>query len=515
MEESRQTVFDQLAVFVHRKWLFIVPLVIGIAGGIAASVTLPEKFSSTTLIVVEEQQVPEEYVTPADRTPFAQRLNVISQQILSRTRLEKIIREFGLNYEGPGLVARARSLVTGEAVEAPTPDEIIEQMRSDIAFTVVGEQPSRRQQNATGGNAFTITYSGEAPETTMQVTNTLASLFIEENLRVREQYAEGTSEFLTSELEGAQHEIQGLEGRLKEFKQANMGTLPAQLDANLRTLDRLQLDLQTVTANLRNNEDRRAVLEEQMKYGAPVAVAPAVRSSIAVELDGARASLGEMLSMFKENYPDVIIMKKRIRDLERQLQGEMATGGEELDPEEGPSTPDVLKPAYAELMAVRSQITTLRQRESNIRKQIDEYARRVELTPVSEQQLADLQRDYDISLRNYQALLEKKMSAKLAENLEKRQKGVRFRVVDPANLPQGPNQPNKPLVMGIGAAAGAFVGIGLVFMVEFLNPAFRKPEDFDGMIDAPVLTSVPLFPDEEAAKPEARLTVIKGRKQSA
>jgi len=500
MEESRKTVFDQFAVFIHRKWLFITPLIIGTVAGLAVSFQLPEKYSSTTLILVEEQQVPEEYVTPTDKTPFNQRLNVISQQILSRTRLDKIIKEFGLySQQGPGLIDRAKSLITGSASEAPTPEDIIEQMRGDIQFAVIGEQNPRKQQSS-GGNAFSITYSGEDPQTTMQVTNTLSSLFIEENLKVREQYAEGTSEFLASELDMAQQELAQLEQRLKDFKQARMGTLPSQLDANLRTLDRLQLDLQTVTASLRTNADRKLVLEEQMKYNAPVAVSRAVQSSIAGELESARAELGQMLSIFKESYPDVIILKKRINDLERQLQGEAEAGGEEPSTQEY-APPRVAHPSYAELMAVKSQITTLTRREANIRKQLDEYTARVELTPASEQQLTDLQRDYDISLQNYQTLLEKKMSARLSENLEKRQKGARFRVVDPANLPQSPDQPNKPLVISLGTLAGAAAGIGLVFVFEFLNPAFRKPEDFEGVIDSPVLTSIPLFPIEQSPKP--------------
>ncbi len=490
MEESRKTIFDQVAVFAHRKWLFIVPLIIGTVAGLAVSVELPEKFSSTTLIVVEEQQVPEEYVTPSDKTPFSQRLNVISQQILSRTRLDKIIKEYGLySQQGPGLIDRLKSLITGTETEAPTPDEIIEQMRSDIQFTVMGEQNPKKQ--GSGGNAFSITYSGEDPQTTMQVTNTLSSLFIEENLKVREQYAEGTSEFLGSELETAEQELAALEQRLRDFKQARMGTLPSQLDANLRTLDRLQLELQTVTASLKTNEDRKLVLEEQIKYNAPVEMPQAVKGTLAAELEGARAELAQMLSVFKESYPDVKILKKRIKDLERQVMGQPE------EPESEPAaTPKVMHPAYAELMSVKSQIANLTRREASIRKQLDEYAARVELTPTSEQQLMDIQRDYDISKQNYQALLEKKMSARLAENLEKRQKGARFRVVDPANLPQSPDQPNKPLVISLGTLAGAATGVGLVFLVEFLNPAFRKPEDFEGVIDSPVLTSIPIFQGE-------------------
>ncbi len=493
MEQPKKDIVDQLQVFVYRKWLFIIPLIIGAIAGLVTSFELDEKYSSSTLILVEEQQVPEEYVTPTDRTPFSQRLNVISQQILSRTRLEQIIKEFKLyEYQDPGRFERAVAFVTGSEIEERTPEDIIEQMRADIQFMVIGEPNAKKTQNS-GGNAFTITYSGNDPQTAMQVTNTLASLFIEENLRVREQYAEGTSEFISSELEKAQEELAKFEQRIKDFKQSNMGTLPEQLEANLRTLDRLQL------------EDRRVVLEEQMRAAPSAVASPAVKSSLAGELESARSELSQMLSRFKDNYPDVIILKKRILDLETQL------GAQPPQPSgEKKASPSVLNPAYAELMAVRSQLTTLRQRDDDIRRNIADYEKRVETTPSVEQQQKDLMRDYQISLENYQGLLGKKMNARLAENLEKRQKGARFRVVDPANLPESPAYPNKPLVTGIGLAGGAAAGAGFVFLFEFLNPAFRKPEDFEGIIDAPVLSSIPLFHKDDGGA-EQKLRLVKGK----
>ena len=173
-----------------------------------------------------------------------------------------------------------------------------------------------------------------------------------------------------------------------------------------------------------------------------------------------------------------------------------------------------MNPAYAELMSVKSQISTLRQRDNEILRNMADYQRKVELTPNVEQQQSDLMRDYQISLDNYQGLLGKKMNARLAENLEKRQKGARFRVVDPANLPDSPDYPNKPLVSALGLLGGGAFGTGLVFLFEFLNPAFRKPEDFEGTIDIPVLSSIPLFlPDAGKTKPE--LKVVKGRTASA
>lgn len=508
MEQSKKTIFDQLAVFVYRKWLLIIPVILGTFVGLGVSLKLPERYSSTTLIVVEEQQIPEEYVTPTDRTPFSQRLNVISQQILSRTRLEQIIREFSLyENQGPGVVAKTAAFIKGDHEQLPTKDEVIEQMRQDIQFTVMGETNNRKSSN-TGGNAFTITYIGDDPHTTMQVTNTLASLFIEENLKAREQYAEGTSEFLGNELDRSQQELEQLERQLKGFKEAHMGSLPEQLESNLRTLDRLQLDLQNVSGTIKNNEDRRLVLEDQLKFtpsGSPV-----INSTIAGELERASAELNHLLSMYRESYPDVIIAKKRIAELGRQLEESMKRdkeAGKKAKPSE------VMNPAYGELMSVKSQLTTLKQREADIRRQIRDYEKRVEITPASEQQQADLSRDYKIALENYQALLAKKMSARMAENLEKKQKGARFRIIDPANLPQGPDQPDKLMITGFGALGGGALGTGLVFLFEFITPAFRKPEDFDGVLDSPVLASIPLFQLNQN-KPEAKFRVIKGRKKS-
>ncbi|MBE7415045.1 MAG: hypothetical protein HS130_07420 [Deltaproteobacteria bacterium] len=331
MEQPQKTIIDHLTVFVHRKWLFIAPLVLGAVAGLVVSFELPEKYSSTTLIVVEEQQIPEEYVTPTDRTPFSQRLNLISQQILSRTRLDQIIREFRLyDDHKPSIFSRALAFVTGEDIEDRTPDDIISRMREDIQFMVIGETNTKKPQ--TGGNAFTITYIGTEPQTTMQVTNTLASLFIEENLKVREQYAEGTTEFISSELEKSQEELASIEQKIKDFKQAHMGTLPEQLEANLRTLDRLQLDLQNVTVNLKHSEDRKQVLDDQLRYTpTPNAVSPAVRSTLEVELENARAELSMLLSNFKETYPDVLMLKRRIQEIETRLAAEPAPAPEPVD----------------------------------------------------------------------------------------------------------------------------------------------------------------------------------------
>lgn len=504
-EESRKTFLDQLAILYYRKWLFIAPIVIGTLTGLLISYKLPEYYRSTTLILAEEQQVPEEYVTPADRTPFAQRLNVITQQILSRSKLQEIIRDFNLyNTEEKNFLSMLGSAASFRKDDAPVQSGSVDMMRRDILFEVIEDPLTSRTKN--GGNAFTITYLGAEPETTMKVTNRLASLFIAENIRARKQYAEDTSEFISAELDKAKKDLEMLEAKIKSFKEQHMGSLPEQLDANLRSLDRLGLELQNVRANIKTNVDRKIYLEEQMKNGTLTAQS-VPGNPMAAELDRLRNELAVLRSVYKESYPDVIIMKKRISDLEKTLQGP----AEPVNEGDGKAVARIVDPGLkAEITNVKSQIANLRQHETDVQKQIKEYEKRVEDTPGNEQSQGGLLRDYEISRANYQRLLEKQMSARLAENLEERQKGAHFKVIDPANMPVNPDWPDKMMVTLFGFLGGCTVGTGLVFLFEIMNPAFRKPEDFKGVLDHPVLTSIPVFP-YVPKKPSKKLTVIKGR----
>ncbi|MBI2400842.1 MAG: hypothetical protein HYV23_07295, partial [Deltaproteobacteria bacterium] len=261
-----------------------------------------------------------------------------------------------------------------------------------------------------------------------------------------------------------------------------MGSLPQQLDANLRTLDRLQNELQLVKTDLKSAEDRKMVIDAQLGRGV-IAVPGMPANPLQTELENLQRELTALLARYRENYPDVIITKKKINEIKEQLASNRqasSTGGsrqQEISQEQ--MNPEV----YNELMLLKSRIETLNSRYAEIRKQIQQFERRVETTPASEQRFIDLRRDYDISLANYQALLEKKMNAKLSENLEKRQKGERFKVINSANLPEKPFRPNKPAIVAASAAAGLGIGIGIVLLMETMNPSFRTKDELAGAID--------------------------------
>lgn len=486
METNGNNMIYYFEVFYRSKWKVIIPTVACTVIAAAIAINLPSKYRSTTLILVEQQQVPEAYVTPTDKTPFAQRLNTIKQQIMSRTNLDKIINDFSL-YRGSdgGMVSRILGKL-GRPQAAPGKEASYEQMANDIEVRVLGDRRSE--------DAFSISYTGANPYVTMQVTNALASLFIEQSLKTREQYAEGTSDFLSNELENAKKELEGLEKAVKEFKERNMGRLPQQIEANLRTLDRLQMELQTTAIELRNAEERKAALEAQINQtgtagpGAPLAPE--------VELDRLQNELTRLLSMYKDNYPDVVITKRRIADLKESLAKSNKAPGKAGEAD-GADAASRNPQASNALAAADSQMASLKQRMSDIKKQIALYDKRVEDTPAMEQRFTNLRRDYDISLKNYQDLLAKKLSARLAENLEKRQKGERFKVLDSANLPERPIKPNKPFIVFIGFLAGLGAGCAIVYALEFVNPSFRNKQDVEEALGAPVLAVIPIFLDKQ------------------
>jgi len=487
--DSIKNLINYLNIVWRSKWLVIIPAALFTVLAALLAWKMPSYYKSETLILVEKQQIPESYVTPTDRTPFSQRLNTISQQILSRQNIEKITNDFQL-YRTQDTANPVMALINRfREVPPPSKEEVIERMTKDVQISVIGDRRA--------GDAFSVSYIGTNPEVTMHVTNTLASLFIDENLKSRELYAEGASDFITTELENAKAALESQEAALRSFKERNMGSLPQQLDANLRTLDRLQSELQSVKNELKGAEDRKMVIEAQLGRGS-VTVAGMPANPLETELEALQRELTSLLSRYKENYPDVVITKNRINDLKAQLAAQRKAAARAAEPEisQAEMNPEV----YNELMTLRSRIGTLNNRSAEIRRQIQQFEKRVETTPASEQRFIDLRRDYDISLANYQALLEKKMNAKLAENLEKRQKGERFKVINSANLPEKPFRPNKPAIVFAGAAMGIGLGVCVILFIEFLNPAYRTKEELAEGVDIPVLATVPAFASSRNAK---------------
>jgi len=383
------------------------------------------------------------------------------------------------------------------ALDHPPPpmESRVERMRQDIEVKVMG-----------GNNAFSIAYSGTDPLIVMKVTNLLASLFIDENLRIREQQAEGTSEFLANEHAEAKKELERQEQAVKDFKEQRMGALPEQMTANLRTLDRLQVELQTGNDALKSAEDRKLLyqaqlsdLEKQLAGPKPGTVPDTASAGLSSRLEQLKEELARLQAQYKESYPDIGLLKKQIRELEDQL----ARGDTMTQTAKSPATPSLtpITPSFitqrqaisTQLQAINAEIAMLRAKQNRTAALVKEYENRVEVTFANEQQLLDLSRDYEMSRQNYQALLQKRLNARISENLEKRQKAEQFRIVDPAKVPEKPYKPDRLKIVIWGSLLSLGAGAGLVFLREFLKPCYRRPEDFQDTVQLPVLATIPTY----------------------
>jgi polysaccharide chain length determinant protein (PEP-CTERM system associated) len=489
---------NYLAIGLRRKWYIIIPFVLGVLVSFGVYKYLPKVYKATTLILVQSQRVPESYVRSTITDSMASRLSTISQEILSRTRLEKVIQEFNLFSE-------IRNSVPMEG--------IVEMMRSAIEVKVQANPQYERTQNS-----FSIAFMGKDPETVMMVTNKLASLFIEENLKVRESQAEDTSEFLTKELEGMDQRLKQKEYDIRNFKERTMGKLPQQLDANLRILERLQQQIKTTNESLRAAEDRSVVIQNQVelikKRESIVRVGSQGDVSVdqgedplIAQLKNLNRELAVAQSKYKETHPDVVDLKKKIADLGLKVKELMERAGQARGggigeqslpvPALDPETQRLLAQYNEQYNAAVMEAKRLRQEEKELKEQIVLYQRRIEDTPRREQELIFLTRDYDLLKTNYQSLLDKKMQAQMAQNLERKQQGEQFKILDPARIPEKPTKPDRDKILLVGASLGLALGLGLTWFRESMDQSFHTVSDLEDYLGISVIATIPNLREEE------------------
>jgi succinoglycan biosynthesis transport protein ExoP len=497
------TLTDYWQIAVRKKWLILGWLLLAISVAATLCYVLPKSYRSSTLILVEDQKIPEDYVKATVIGSVEERLTMIQQQVMSRTLLKNVIEEQKLYLED---------------IERTGIESVIDEVRRDIKVETVGAADTRRVQ------AFKISFGHENPTTAMKVTARLASLFIEQNLRVREELAEGTSEFLEQELLLAKSQLEEKERAIRDFKSKHLGVLPQQMEANLRALDRLQDELLSVTDMYNTMTGRLGMIEKAIKEYEATGKADQTFAGGDGGIEHLHARLKELernlvllQSEYKDSYPDVLQTKKEIEKLKVQLAGKYREKEQEAEsrprrqpqvrPEDELETRRVFDPYLRELIKQRSELrlelTQLDERRRRVNTQMKEYENRVEKTPALEQELTLLVRDYENMQNNYQKLLEKKLNARVAENLEKRQKGEQFRILDPANLPEKPEKPDQLRIMLMGLAVGCALGFGSAIGLEQLQPVFRRSEEVESLLGLPLLATIPAF--EKALGRSAKL----------
>jgi polysaccharide chain length determinant protein (PEP-CTERM system associated) len=492
---ERPDIQRYLDVVRRRHIHFLIPLLLGWLVVWGLSWILPPRYQSTTMILVEQPTMPKDYVAPNVSEDIQDRLQSITQQILSRTRLLDIIDKLHLYSDGRNQT---------------TPDEKVELMRKDIDVELVHSEDLKQ---ITG---FTIGYSARNPQIAQQVTSELTDLFIDENLKSRQQESEDTTKFIESQLENARATLAEQETKVRQFQGAHEGELPSQEASNLQILSGLQAQLQNEQDTLNTAKQQRVYLQAMIEQyhtlgttsrtadgtvtGLPAPVTGL--QTIDQELDSLKAKMVDLSSRYTDHYPAVDDLKEQIAKTEKMRDEVIAQsktandGGKQPDGVAphvtvDPSQNSIMLQLQGQLQANQAEIANREQAITSLKDKINSYQTRLNNEPASEQQLADLTRGYDQSKANYDDLLKKKNESEMATSMEQMQQGERFSMLDPPNLPQKPDFPNRLKFCGIGLGIGLVLGLVVAGGFEVMDDRLHSEKAIKTMLSTAVLSEIP------------------------
>ena len=432
-------VFEYWRLMVRYKWQILIGVSASMLILTAAITRLPNEYEATTTILVDPQQVPEKYVSPAVTSDPNERLNTLTQEVLSRTRLQEIMSKFNLYSDAVGRVPQ---------------EELVQQMQDHIRIQV-------RQGSGQQLSTFTITFQGPKTETVAVVANELAASFIRWNISSREQQVEGTQAFVAEELQGAKKNLEEQENKLRTFKMSHLGETPDQTAANLQAIASLRSSLQ-VTIDSYSRLEQEKVLLQRLPQTAIPAGTPEVRltkrARLELEKQQAEVDLQHLRAGHSDRYPDIVHLKRRLEDINGELDSlppDVSTDG---------ATSAEVSATSVRIELIDKELKRLKGEQTRIQSQTAAYQAKVDAAPLREQQLIELTRNYDVSKQHYQTLLDKSFNIEMAASLEQKQKGERFTVLDPARVPEKPVKPRRKLLLALSTlvslALPCFLALG-------------------------------------------------------
>lgn len=468
---------DYVAILKRRGWMIAIPLVILPIIAFGITFLVQPQYVSQTLVLIEQQKVPDNYVKPVVSEDLSGRLATMQEQILSRSRIQPIIERFNL-YANTKMVmddriAKVRKMIT------------IKPIHSDIEHT--GGLPG-----------FYISYQANDARTAQLVCGEITSLFVSTNLHAQQQSAEDTTDFLKGQLDDAKRNLDEQDAKLAEFQRKYVGKLPGQEDANMNMLTSLNTQLDAATQALQRMEQDRsyiqAMLAQQVgNIPAPGQQQKASPQALQLRLQKLEAQEADLKTRYTDDYPDVVAVRHKIQEVRTEL-AQMPSA---------PSAPVVAAvPSRVEPLAVQQlraqlqmeeQAIVLKKRDQErIQSEIALYQDRIRSSPMVQEQLKGLTRDYQTAQKFYDDLLGKMNQSKMATDLELRQQGEQFRVMDQPNLPEEPTYPKRGLFVGMGVAAGLGLGLLLVGVLEYRDTSLRSERDIWAFTKLPTLAAIPL-----------------------
>lgn len=480
--EEGQKDFDfghYLDIARRRQLHFILPLLLGWMVVWGLSWVLSPRYKSSTLILVEEPSLSKTVVANM-QDDLQQRLTSLQQQILSRTRLLTIIDNLGL-YNSSGS-------------HKATADDKVTRMRKEINIETV------RDTQTAGITAFRIDYSAHDPRVAQAVTYQLAQLFINDNQQSLLKQSGDTTKFLETQLEAAREALADQESKVKQFQATHAGALPSQEASNMQILSGLQQQLSSEEDALATATQQQALHQtelQQYETNRPTtqhttAPDPNGVEALDTQLAKLRDQLTDLQAHYTDNYPDVVKVKAEIAQTQRLRAQAAAKAAESATPNGLTAEENVtLAQLKGQIDSDKVEIQNRRNSIEELKQRIGQYEGRINAEPASEEQLADLQRGYDQSQKNYDDLLKKKEDSQLSTNMEQMQQGERFTQLDPPSLPTKPDFPDRPIFCVIGLALGLLLGVASVAVFEFLDDRMYNPTDIKELLPIPVICEVP------------------------
>lgn len=475
MTRQELTPADYIAML-RRRWVLIAVLtLIGppLAYGVAR--ILPAKYKSQTLVLVQPPTISAKIVEPVDTVDLGQRLASLQQQILSRTRLEPIIRQLGLFPKDINRVSM---------------DQLVARLQHAIEVTPI--QPMADTTNNLPG--FFVNVTMDNPHTAQAVCSAVTTMFISESLKIQNQRSAQTTDFLSQQLADAKASLNAQDAKLAAFKLRYIGSLPDQEQANLNLLTSLTTQLDAATQALSRAEQDKtfeeSMLNQQLATWQASSQVGGDPDTLQQQLAALQSKLAALQAQYTDEYPDVIKAKADIAALKKRI----AAG------ENAPATPKTTKntvepPQIAQLRAqIHAADQTVAEKlkeQQRIKEQIAMYQSRVQASPVVEEQYKELTRGYQTALDAYDDLLKKRDASLMSQTLTQQQQGEQFTLLDPANLPDQPSFPKPKLFAAGGLAGGLGLGLALAFLLEMQDTSMRNERDVEFVLRLPVLAMIP------------------------
>ena len=482
---------DYLAMF-RRRWVLILILtIIGPPVGYGISHLLPNRYKSETLVLIEPPHVSGDLVPQVDITSLGQRLASMQQQILSRSRLEQIVRQTGLGSDP----------ANKESVE-----KLIDQLQDAIDVTAVRPMLESSAREMPG---FFVSVTLGDPATAQKVCTAVTSLFIEENSRIQREHAEQTTEFLSTQLTQAKADLDAQDAKLAAFKSHYIGSLPDDEQTNFNLLTSLTSQLDSANQALARAQQDKSFAESMLTQ--QIATWQASQNgqnpdALENQLAAMQTQLANLRLRYTEDYPDVIKAKNDIAQLQRRI-------AEAANTKDAKNPADVIKTPKSsgeppQITEWRTQIHTADEiiaektkEQATIKKQIETYQSRVQGSPVVEEEYKELTRGYQTALDSYNDLLKKRSESAMSGELSREQQTEQFVVLDPANLPDKPSSPKRPLFALGGLFGGLALGCGITLLLELQDTSLRTERDVEYGLGLPVLAIVPAIEPLMSKKP--------------